>query len=315
MDSFFLFFLISAVANRYRIPTSLSTYLSQTVIPVTPQQHSLVNALNAHISKDSLRERVTKFSSYPTRFYQSPTGVEAAEWIYSQAAGILANYSRPDAVSVTKFAHSWKQNSVIARIEGTTNAEEIVILGAHLDSINQSPFNKNAPGADDDATGSMTLLELLTIVVAQDYRPTRSVEFHWYSAEEVGLKGSIDIAGSYQRQQKKVAGMLQLDMTGWNKGFIGILTDFTDPELTKLLRKLVDTYTTAARKDFKCSYSCSDHASWNRAGYRSAMSFEADMKNDNIYIHTEKDTVDKLDWEHAANIARVAMGFLIEMSA
>lgn len=38
-------------------------------------------------------------------------------------------------------------------------------------------------GADDDGSGSVTILESYRALLASDFRPVRPVEFHWYSAE------------------------------------------------------------------------------------------------------------------------------------
>jgi hypothetical protein len=39
------------------------------------------------------------------------------------------------------------------------------------------------PGADDDGSGSVTILESYRALIASNFRPERPVEFHWYSAE------------------------------------------------------------------------------------------------------------------------------------
>lgn len=38
-------------------------------------------------------------------------------------------------------------------------------------------------GADDDGSGSVTILESYRALISSNFRPERSVEFHWYSAE------------------------------------------------------------------------------------------------------------------------------------
>lgn len=40
-----------------------------------------------------------------------------------------------------------------------------------------------APGAEDDGSGTMAILETLRVLVAAGFRPKRTVEFHWYAAE------------------------------------------------------------------------------------------------------------------------------------
>jgi leucyl aminopeptidase len=85
-------------------------------------------------------------TAFNNRYYRSTTGQQSAQWIFNRLTGIAAGKS---GVTVTKFAHTWVQFSVIARIAGTTSGP-VAILGCHQDSINLSdPFNGRAPGADD----------------------------------------------------------------------------------------------------------------------------------------------------------------------
>src|SRR5690606_36016742 len=91
-------------------------------------------------------------------------------------------------------------------------------------------------------------------------KPNRTIEFHLYAAEEIGLRGSQEIANLYKSQGKKVAGMLMMDQTSW-KGkddAIGVLTDYVSPELTQFLRMLVDAYSGKKWKNIRCGYACTD---------------------------------------------------------
>ena len=91
----------------------------------------------------------------------------------------------------------------------------MVVIGAHMDSINlNSPTSGRAPGADDDGTGTVNLIEIFRVLVASGFKPTTPVEFHFYSGEEAGLLGSQAIASSYSSAGKTVKAMFQLDMTG-----------------------------------------------------------------------------------------------------
>jgi len=222
------------------------------------------------------------------------------------------------AVTVSQFNHTWGQSSVIARVEGLNGNQETVILGAHQDSINQQDrMNGRAPGADDDGSGVVTILETLRVLLVSGYQPLRPLEFHFYSAEEVGLLGSQAIAQQYQDSNRVVAGMFQLDMTGYpNPGHpdIGILTDNVDASLTNLLRGLVTSYSTLISSDFECGYGCSDHASWNDAGYPVALPFEMSQMPDFTRIHTPNDKIETVDYDHALQFVYLALGFAVEMS-
>ena len=109
----------------------------------------------------------------------------------------------------------------------------------------------------------MTLLEIVRVLFDSYFPLSHPLEFHFYSGEEGGLKGSQAISHVYQTEGRPVVGMLQLDMTGyWDKTIgrkMGIVGDYTDPELTDLLRLVVDEYTdeSTGRLETECAYACS----------------------------------------------------------
>lgn len=70
-----------------------------------------------------------------------------------------------------------------------------------------------APGADDDGSGTVTILEAYRAILEARYIPTSPLEFHFYAAEEGGLLGSLDIVDSYVKAGKNLRGMMQFDMT------------------------------------------------------------------------------------------------------
>ena len=113
----------------------------------------------------------------------------------------------------------------------------------------------------------MTLLEIVRLVFHNYFPLSYPLEFHFYSAEEAGLKGSQDISEDYQTSRRPVVAMLQFDMTGYYDRGIGrkmaVIGDYTDPELTALLRLAIDEYTSkeTGRIDAVCGYACSGMAS------------------------------------------------------
>jgi len=264
-----------------------------------------------------MKDYNNQLSSYFTRHYLTETGVAAANWLYSEFAKLSAQ--NPNT-AVQHFRHnSFPQPSIIARIEGQgPHKEEVVILSSHEDSTAGSQF-KRSPGADDDASGSMTVMEIFRVLMAEGWTPDRTVEFHTYAAEEAGLLGSQDIAKAYQAAGIKVYAQMQLDMTIYpgrsGNGRFGVVTDYTSPELTAFVRILVDTYSLLDWVDTKCGYACSDHASWYKAGYAASFPFEGPFSDSSPYIHSSEDTLDKYSLAHGLEFAKVAAGFLIELAS
>lgn len=84
-----------------------------------------------------------------------------------------------------------------------------IIIGAHQDSANYNFPLLPAPGADDDGSGTVTILEAFRALVQAGFKPEVPVEFHWYAAEEGGLLGSQDVVSEYVHQRKDIGAMIQ----------------------------------------------------------------------------------------------------------
>ncbi|KAG9099760.1 Leucine aminopeptidase 1 [Ceratobasidium sp. UAMH 11750] len=177
-----------------------------------------------------------------------------------------------------------------------------------------------APGADDDGSGTVTILEAYRGLIAANFTPVHDVEFHWYSAEEGGLLGSQAVAQEYKARGANVKAQIQFDMTAWVKRGteeqVGIITDYVDPELTTFVAKLVKEYLGIPPVQTKCGYACSDHASWTKYGYPSAFSIESSFENSNHNIHSVNDRIDfspEFSFEHALEFSKLAVAFAIEL--
>jgi len=206
----------------------------------------------------------------------------------------------------------------VLTIPGTTRANEVVVIGGHLDSITWPRHGDTvAPGADDDASGIATETEVLRALMAKDYRPERTIQFIGYAAEEVGLRGSQALVADYKKRGVNVVGALQLDMTNYRGSDkdIWLMKDFTSAPQNAFLAKLIDTYVSATYGYDACGYACSDHASWFRAGVPASMPFEARSREYNKKIHTAEDTLETSanNAQHALKFAKLAAAYVIEM--
>jgi len=269
-----------------------------------------------------MRKNLEKFTSFRNRYYRSKYGSQSSEWLFEQVSNVVKGAKRFDAaISVRQFAHKWSQKSIIARFEGTDpdKDNEVVIVGAHQDSVNMwMPNFGRAPGADDDGSGTVTILEAFRVLVEGNFRPVRPVEFHWYSAEEGGLLGSQAIALEYEKEGRDVIGMLQNDMTGYvgskYRESFGIVVDFVDPNLTAFVKTLITAYADIPSLDTKCGYACSDHASWAKAGFPSAFAIEGSFDDSNPYIHSVNDVIDHLSFEHMLEFSKLSVSLAVELS-
>ncbi|AJU59617.1 hypothetical protein H788_YJM1248D00626 [Saccharomyces cerevisiae YJM1248] len=284
----------------------------------------VVDDLIKNIDKGSMHKNLAKFTSFYTRYYKSDHGFESAEWLAATIANITKDIPQ-DTLTIEHFDHKeWKQYSIIVRVTGSNTPEDIIVIGSHQDSINLLlPSIMAAPGADDNGSGTVTNMEALRLYtenfLKRGFRPNNTVEFHFYSAEEGGLLGSLDVFTAYAKQKKHVRAMLQQDMTGYvsdpEDEHVGIVTDYTTPALTDFIKLIINSYLSIPYRDTQCGYACSDHGSATRNGFPGSFVIESEFKKTNKYIHSTMDTLDRLSLAHMAEHTKIVLGVIIELGS
>jgi len=300
-------------------------------LPATPRPmaYSIDNATTvlpwlAQVSEPNIRATIAHLSSYQNRYYQSIHGQNAAQWIGATWLALGQGRSDVHLESIPCTACSTQPNIVLT-IDGSDLADEVVVLGGHLDSVRSSGGSdpeQFAPGADDDASGIATLTEVLRIALAQGWKPRRTVKFMGYAAEEVGLRGSTALANQFASQNIDVVAVLQLDMTNYRDGVpyhVQFITDFINPSLLSFSYQVFDTYLAPqglVRKDLTCGYACSDHASWTSSSFPAVMASEAGDPGHAFfpYLHTANDTLAYIGGTAQSSVpfAQLALAFLAE---
>lgn len=306
----FVFHDSYAQAQEY--VTSAQRIVPSALVDYTIDNPQGANTLLQSLDAAVLTSTIDSLSAYYNRYYSSPTGVESAQWIQNRWSSISA--SRSD-ISVQLFNHSWLQPSVIATITGTSKPDEIVVIGGHLDSINNVNRASKAPGADDNATGIAIATATLKAIVDSGYRPARTIKLMGYAAEEVGLRGSNAIATDFRTNAQNVVGVVQFDMSGFKGSDIDIafMSDYTNSAQNQFMTRLIDTYLPNVRYTFdRCGYACSDHASWHRQGYAASMPFESRVSESNRLIHTSTDS--NADIGHVSKFARLSLVYVAELA-
>ncbi|KAI9492470.1 hypothetical protein BDB00DRAFT_929696 [Zychaea mexicana] len=287
-------------------------------VPTSVSNQDEVSLFLKDLTTDFMQQWLAKFTSFHTRYYKSTWGAQSCAWLISKVREIAEPAG--NRITVREFKHSWQQFSIIARFEGTNKDldNEAVIISAHQDSVNMwLPSLGRSPGADDDGSGTVTILEVFRTLVKNGFQPERPVEFHWYSAEEGGLLGSQEVAKQYNKEGREIVAMIQNDMTGYigaHGEVIGLVTDYVNDKLTNFIRDLIKSYAEIPVVDTKCGYACSDHASWRKFGYPSAFMIESSFEDSNQRIHTSDDSIKYLSFDHMLQFSRVLVGFAVELS-
>jgi len=270
----------------------------------------LLNLLNPQDMWNDL----TVLSNFHDRYAKADSGAEAADWIKTQVETMVKNNNRDDVKIYTiATGGNYKQPSVIAKIG--TSTDPGIVIGGHMDTL--SGIFNNMPGADDDGTGSVTVLEVARTILSSGMHFKKPIYLIWYSAEEEGLIGSQHVVRDFKTNNIPVDAVMHFDMTGYaakNDPTMWLIDDYTHPELTEYLATLIDAYVKEPIKHTRCGYACSDHATWTQNGYNAAIAFEAAFESYDPYIHTANDTMEKLSLSHMTDFAKLGVAFAVELA-
>ncbi len=112
--------------------------------------------------------------------------------------------------------------NVVGYVEGSDPKlrKECVVVGGHFDHTGRH-MGLLFPGADDNASGSATVMAVAQAFARLGARPKRSVAFVLFGGEELGLQGSTYFVDHVPAAFDRVVGMYNFDMTGEGDGLWG----------------------------------------------------------------------------------------------
>lgn len=97
--------------------------------------------------------------------------------------------------------------NIVVTLRGTTNPDIVYVASSHFDS------NTRSPGADDDSSGSTSLLEAARVMAGRPMPAT--IQFAFFTGEEAGLLGSREFVRRAVENDVHIAGALNNDMVGF----------------------------------------------------------------------------------------------------
>jgi hypothetical protein len=197
--------------------------------PLTP----IVN----HISASRIEARVRKLASFGTRHSLSDSesdtrGVGAARrWIAEELAQCSRTANGRLKVTLDEFVaepsarvpQATTMINIVATLSGTQAAsrDRLYVVSGHYDSMPSNVMDavSDAPGANDDASGTAAVMEMACVLSAYSFDAT--LVFMTVVGEEQGLIGSTHWAKQAHEQGLNIAGMITNDIIGSSHGADG----------------------------------------------------------------------------------------------
>jgi hypothetical protein len=240
----------------------------------------------ATVTLDWIQEQTQELEDFGTRHSQRLGGELAGYWIRDQ----FLDYGYLD-VAFHDFSSIYNDNVVCVK-PGAVSPQKHVIVGGHYDSITSNP--DYAPGADDNATGTVGVLAAARAMAPYDFEYT--VVFIAFSGEEQGLLGSTAWADEAAANGMDVEGALITDMLGYRHADspvnIDIIYNTASQPIRSLIDDAIDLYVPEheAVDGYLPWGASSDHVSFWNAGYRAILFFESSQAY-SPYIHTSNDLI------------------------
>lgn len=221
--------LLLAATATLLVATSLPSTLQARTPPLDPQ----IAAMVAGVSAGNLRTIDSKLVGFGTRnLFSEQTSTQqrgvfaARDWIAAQFSQIAARSGGRMSVSLDTYLLTKSDrvprdvtvSSVVAVLKGDDPAGRTYVMSSHYDSRNSDGNDpiKDAPGADDNGSGTSAVLEAARVMASHHFHAT--LIFACFDGEEQGLFGSEHYAKELKNLGINVAGNINNDIIGASVG-------------------------------------------------------------------------------------------------
>jgi hypothetical protein len=249
---------------------------------------------------------------------------------YSYRSGVVTAtqyaYEQFDALGLDVAFHTYtfgpnQWRNVVAEKPGTVDPDGIYLITAHIDDYSGS-LNGPAPGADDNASGSIAVLTAARLLAPYDLAHT--VRFVLFTGEEQGLLGSAAYAARCVALGEDIRGVVNLDMLAYNSNELLMFDLYASPDVDGSLQlaqawaQVVDVYGIDLSPHLHVISSGfpiwnSDQWSFLQRGIPAFMACE-DTDDFTPYLHTVNDRVSTLDLDYYASSTRAAVATIAHLA-
>ncbi len=256
---------------------------------------SLADIVDA-VSQDSIIAFSEQFQSYDGRVVGSGKNYQSAMWTVGKFESWGYDSVVVDTFTAVIDGEPTLCRNVIAYKLGTEYPHDHVIVGGHRDAVEMSP------GADDNGSGSVGVLEIARAFADIDTRTT--IVFILFDAEEAGLLGSWHYANRSAVTSERIAVMFNMDMIGYyeNTDQAYISGAYEGDPYASLWASLADSIPSIAiTGQILVTQGRSDHFPFQQRGYNVANSHEYIFST--VY-HSVQDSTAYLSYDYMTRMIK-----------
>jgi carboxypeptidase Q len=193
--------------------------------------------------------------------------------------------------------------NTVAEIRGSEKPDEVVIIGAHLDSWDLGT------GATDNGTGSMAVLEAARALQKLGIKPKRTIRFVLFTGEEQGLNGSREYVKTHKDELGKISGVLVHDSGTGKVLTVGLMANYGVREtMDRVLNPLARAKDVGLAEPSLRTEGGTDHVPFDEAGVPAFWCVQDNADYDQTH-HSQADTLDRVRWDDLTEGAQVLAVF------
>jgi len=273
------------------------------------------------IDPESIASFIQELQNFNTRFCLHENRFTIAQWIANQ----FISWGYTD-VSLVDFQPDNSglipQKNVVAIETGTLYPDQYIVLGAHYDSVNQGGTQgihyelsmTDAPGADDNASGTAAMLEIARVLKLNNHQPLYSIRFVAFAMEELGLYGAYADVDYIHNEDINVVTMVNCDMLGHDPAlpYVFTVNKYTNADhLTNYALHLGQSMDMSMVTDTSMSHR-SDSWAYHNAGIPAVFFSETDFTP---YYHTSQDILANMHIPYETQFVKLIVNLLVNIAS
>lgn len=183
--------------------------------------HDRVAGVVADVSRSRIAQYATDLFQFDSKYITQPGNAKAIEYITTKLREFgyepelqwfnpparRGRGGAPPGQAQPAQQPEIRTANIVATLRGTADPDIVYVASSHFDS------NTRSPGADDDSSGSTSLLEAARVLAGRPMPAT--IQFAFFTGEEAGLLGSREFVRRAVEDSVHIAGALNNDMVGF----------------------------------------------------------------------------------------------------
>jgi len=276
------------------------------------------------VSKQNISDWIDKISSFHNRHSKSSNIHTVANWIKNELN--MLGYNNNENIKFHEYQEEgYNLENVICTKSG--DSKELILICAHYDTILKSDFediDSKAPGANDNASGVASILEIARILCFLETK--YDIQFVFFSGEEQGLWGSKHYAIDLKTANTDIHLLINLDMcgeTGYlssdkttnidvDNGQTGVVS--SNNEASQLygltMEQMAKTYT-----DLDVEFDPideSDYMPFEARGYVCIGAYDGSAISSNPHYHSSSDIPSNLNMDFLTSVTKMVLAMILK---